>query len=58
MHTRLKDSITTTEALQAAAYLYPLLQHSYLITVLRKDTATGQTSKPTTYNHTLFHFEL
>jgi hypothetical protein len=40
VHARIKDSITTTEALQASTNLVALLQNGHFVTVFRKNTAT------------------
>ena len=54
VHACLEVCITTAETLQATAYLHTLLKYSYLVTMLRQDTATGQSPKSTTDDNT-FH---
>jgi hypothetical protein len=58
VHACLEVCITTTETLQATAYLHTLFEHSHLVTMLRQDTATGQSSKSTTDYYTLLHYSL
>ena len=57
VHTCVKDSISSAEALEASADLAALLKDRNLISVPGEDTARRESAETTSYYDTLLHFQ-